>query len=1047
MPLTLIRSRSNSVLWSSCAEAFLDELGAHTGPAGYPSYLWIAHRNQRDSLLELAVERGLKGWLEPPLAFLSELPALFAIQGRPISTMTRRFLVARLGANEARRVGFGPADTVSAADEAGDRHRLLRSPLALGRTPMLDGLFSELLPEGVTPAALREALGSLSGDAFTHARNEWIAGTYEAYLRELSRRGLYDPRAIHSAVAARIEEGGLGEALRGAARLHIYGIYTPHVRRRLLRALRAQRKVDVRVYVTGEEEGEEWDGLGADFSDLPPARRPEPDVQPAPDALREARWIAEQVKRILAQGLVEPHEVAVVARSGRDDSRRLHRVFAAAGIPSTARVRTPLSQVPALKTILELFRGAALGWPHRSLRHALASPYLSVGLDLRAIDRVAGKRRPDGLSGWAAALELILDVELDSEEGRKLSRAGIRPERVEKDLAAFREFAEAVRPLAGPRSEDEWIDATLLLAGDSFDFRRRLCRPVADRWDIVRLDQQGVRELEGLLRQWRDFAETTDAIRVGEWHARLRRLLEGTELALTTPQKKGVQILEAHEAALTPFRRTFVIHANDGVFPRRVPYAGILSDEEREHLSRQAGLPVTCRDDHLRRERTLWRAVTAAADVTVTYRTTDTNGTPRLPSLMVPEHDPADELPRFFDLDAEPLRPAQAHRRSALEFAAAKRRRMGERVATPAPTGLRGAILAAFAEVRRAGREPSLERLPLRAHPWHGELRDPAVLAYLGKRFGDDHLWSAGQLQSYSGCPFFFLVTRVLRLDEIGEVEEETSPLVFGSIAHDVLERFYERYTKRPPPEELAGEAEELYERAVDEALAAVEERGDWIGVPALWATTRHRIREAIRSYLKWELGVLRKNGERPYTVEHAFGYRGTPPVTISGVDLRGSAGELLLCGRVDRVDVVGADESALYQVLDYKSGGYPARKQYEDGSLLQTPLYMEVLALSGLNITSGYFRSIKTPKTQHGSKVVRGDQRYRTALATAFSIPARVRAGLFEPVKSANTKWETYELGIDVCRTRAQLPPGETRFDDVTRHDGGFGLPEKPGE
>lgn len=1039
MPLTLVRSRSNASLWSTCAGRFLDEVGKRVGPTGYPSYLWIAHRNQRDALHELAASRGLPGWIDPPVSFLSELPALFGIRGQPVGTLTRRFLVARLGAEAARAVGFRAAP----AGREGERSETDGSANRVSRTPMLDALFGELLPEGVSPGTLRRALQLVGDDEFAVARNDWIAASYESYLHELTRRGLYDARGIHAAVARRIEEGALSEALRGAGILHVYGMYTPHVRRRLLASLRDQKRVDVRVYVVLEDETGEWEGLGASVEDLPPARSArEPAVQPAPDAVREARWIAGEVKRRIREAGIEPHEIAVVARSGREDTRRIQRAFMSAGIPSTARVRTPLVEIPALKSILELFRGCALDWPYRPLRQVLSSPYFRIGIDLRALDRIAARRRPEGLAGWVRALELILDVELDSADGKRLRREGIRRERVERDLTRFRSFAASVAGLAGSRSELAWIEATLgLMSGDWLDFRRRVCAPAGERWDIVRLDQRGVRNLEALLQDWRRFADTRQDVGPGEWHARLRRLLEGSEIALSTPLQKGVQVLEAHEAALTPFRATFVVHANDGVFPRRSAVSGLLSDEERELLSRETGLPLTHRRDHLRRERTLWRAVASQAEVTVTYRTADADGTPRLPSLMVPAHDPGDELPRTFDLDAEPLSVAQASWRAAREFAAARRRRMGEMVGSPEPIGLSRAVVAAYAESRRAGVQPSLEEAPLRPGPWHGQIRDPVVLASLNERFASDYSWSASQLQLYSGCPFLFLVERVLWLDDVGEVEEETSPLVFGSLAHAALERFYRQYLERPLPDSLDDEARARCEEAIDGVIRTAEETGEWVGSRALWAAAKRSLREGVLAFVAWELGVLRKQGERPFRVEHPFGYGDTPPLRLRGSSLTGGSRQLLLRGRIDRVDTVGEGDLARFHILDYKSGSYPGRQQYEDGSLLQTPLYMEAMAQAeGLAVSSGYFRSIKGRQTQHASKVVRGDSRYLQALATAFTIPDRIRQGLFEPVKSWTTEWREFEPGIEVTRTRAQLPTGTTRYDATAARGASLG-------
>ncbi|MFQ5745860.1 MAG: PD-(D/E)XK nuclease family protein [Gemmatimonadota bacterium] len=1100
MALQIVRAASNEALWSACAESFLRELGGHPGPRGHASWMWLVHRAQRDALLEMAAECGLKGWLAPPVSFFSALRDLFRIEARPIGILTGRLLVARLAEEHARRLGLGTGPDATE-----------RAP---ARAHMLDGLFGELLPEGVTPEALRSALEALVTDDFTARRNAWVADTYEAFLSELAARERFDPRSIHALVAARIEAGGLREAIGGAGRLHIYGITSLRGRGRLFRALAGQADVEVCVYLPAEDEPGEWDRLGEEAApsaparadepevgdgsearDLPePGERPEPgdvpesEVQPVPDAVREAAWVARRIKALLARGEVEPHEVAVVARSGREDTARVHRALEAAGVPSTARIRTRLAEIPVLRALLELLRAAARGWDYRSLRQVLGSPYFDVEVDLRAIDHVATTRRVSGLDAWLEALERTRSA-LDGQEARRLRGTGVWKDRLDEDLPRLRRFRDDVAFLDGERAEREWMDLMLeLLAGRPFGMRRRLCRavgpPDAKRWDIVRLDQRGVGAVERLLREWRELVRPGSRFGAGQWHERLRRLLEANELALSTPLREGVQVLEAHEAALTPFRHTFVVHANDGVFPRTPPRAGVFSDEERGRL-RGGGLPVSDREATLRRERTLWRAVTAGPGVTITYRTADANGVPRLPSLMVPNPRAERALPIVVppaaggrgaggaaadEAAAEgtavggaaaPRAVSEAeHRRLEVARLAALRRAGDDRpFRTADPAALRHAVLTAFADelrtggldsfvrsLRVAGAAPSpasvfgVDRpISERPTPWNGLLRDPVVLAELARRFSADRVWSASQLQLYAKRPFDFLVERVLCLTEIEEVEEETTPLAFGTVAHRILERFYARCAA-DLPSALEGEALELFEAVAEETFVEFETRGDqWLGVRELWAVTREEVREKVAAYLAWELSWLAEHDERPEAVELSFGSgdgseegEAVAPVVIEGRDRSGAPARLRLRGRIDRVDVHGSGEAAWKRIVDYKSGRAPTTGGYADGVLLQSALYMKALEILGRGpVRSGVFRSIKRPgRPQNGGQL--NASGLDEVLAFALSIPDRVRAGLFEAVQArSESKIPPWQPGIDVTRTTARISSG-TRFDAV---------------
>jgi RecB family exonuclease len=1077
MPLQLIRSETNQSLWSACSSAFLDEIEGGGAPRGYPSYLWIAHRAQRDSVFELAAGRGIRGWFDPPLSFFSELRDLFEIRERPIGILTGRLLVARL----ARRTGQ-PLNLGSTSGERGP-----------ARSHMLDSVFSELLPEGVTPERLRAALDELEGDDFSRRRNEWVASTYESFLGELASRNRFDPREIHARVAERIEAGGLRTALRGARRLHIYGITSLRGRRRLFAALTGQSEVQVRVYLPEEPEPSEWDSLGQDV--LPVSVRgatgqrtaePEQDlfiaagdaaaeptttsprVQPAPDAVREAAWIASQVKHLLAGEDIEPHRVAIVARSGRRDTRLVHDALRAAGVPSTARVRTPLAEIPVLKALLGLFQGEALGWTYRTLRPVLASPYFRLGIDLRAIDWMAKRRRVEGLDAWITALEETRG-RLDADSGWRLEREGIYADRLDRDIPKLQRLVERVADLRASLKEHEWIDLTLdILDGERFGIRRRLCQPVGDRWDIVRLDQRGVLALEGLLQEWQHLVESDERFDAAEWHRRLRRLLQANEIALSTPLQAGVQILEAHQAALTPFECCFVMHANDAVFPNAPGHSGVFSEAERRRL-RELGLPLTHLEEAMRRERTLWRSVTRSRSVTITYRTTDANGLPRLPSLMVPAHDPASELSRTLDPSVlggrerasgqEPVSRSQHMRREVTRLARIRRGGDVSVFESCDPAMLRQAVVGAFAEELRHGAldefvqlerqlaaDGSTEAPPLsgeavfgidrpmseRPHAWNGRIRDPAVLAVLDQRFGADYPWSASQLQQYSVRPFDFFLQRVMRLDEAEEAEEETTPLAFGSVAHDILERFYREVMEDLPPE-FDDRAAAILDRITDEVFRDREADADeWLGLPTLWAVQRAEVREAVREFLRTDLRHLAKKGERPLHVEREFGFTdddADPAVTIHGHDMRRQPASLLLRGRVDRIDRIGTGADALLKVIDYKSGGTPSAAGYEDGALLQNGLYMRAVEEIGLgSVGVSVFRSIKR-RTMDGSRLNR--QSVDGVLRFALSVPGRVRAGLFEAVQARSVALSDWQPGLDVTRTAARIS-AESRYHMV---------------
>ena len=510
-----------------------------------------------------------------------------------------------------------------------------------------------------------------------------------------------------------------------------------------------------------------------------------------------------------------------------------------------------------------------------------------------------------------------------------------------------------IEPLEGAKTLGSWLQQSRSMLSESwFRFRQRICDPPEDRLDVVRLDQRGVHLLERLLAEWARFDDLEQILSPTEWFRALRALLEGHELVLSTPAQKGVQVLEAHDAALTPFSAVFLVHANDGEFPRLSSAQGLFTDEERRTL-RAAGLPVEDRQAALTRERVLWQAVTGTEQLAITYRTSDARGTPLLPSLLVPPEPHAPELPRRDDIVDDPLNEEDTGRTAAGQLA--RQLSSGDRAPIQAPNThvLRRAIVNAYAEVQRGA--PDRKRAVV--NPWNGELRDPVVLSYLAERYNDAHLWSASQMEAYTTLPFGFLLERVLDLKEISEAEEDTDRMTKGSIAHDVLELFYRQYLDRTAPAYGNDVVQQLVDLSA-EVITEWQQTGKWLGVPTLWEQRRLGVVEMLSKFLAWDLAQLArgKYGGVVWRCEHGLG-GDQEFVEVSHENVRGERRSIRLRGWIDRIDRSSRGD---FTVIDYKSSSTPAAKGFEDGAVLQGPLYLLALRAEGHDARRALYRSLR---------------------------------------------------------------------------------------
>src|SRR5205807_4364667 len=88
--------------------------------------------------------------------------------------------------------------------------------------------------------------------------------------------------------------------------------------------------------------------------------------------------------------------------------------------------------------------------------------------------------------------------------------------------------------------------------------------------------------------------------------------------------------------------------------------------------------------------------------------------------------------------------------------------------------------------------------------PYDGELRHPAVLAELAKRFGPERVFSPTALETYVACPHRFWLEHVLRLEVLEDPGEEVEHTRRGAAFHRALARLH-RWLRETVPQTLDG--------------------------------------------------------------------------------------------------------------------------------------------------------------------------------------------------------------------------------------------------
>ncbi|HQR30822.1 MAG TPA: PD-(D/E)XK nuclease family protein [Anaeromyxobacteraceae bacterium] len=962
-----------------------------------PVVLALRQGGLRDDLLALAHERGVGGWYDPPLLTFQELPKWMAATARrPLGELERRTLLERL-VREQRGILGG-----------------LRHPDRFVHA--LDRLVGELVREEVSPDAFGGGLAARADrDDFEQRRDDELAAVYRAYDQALESTGRRDGRDTWADCARALAESpeAFTKRLAGRRELRLFGLQDLSGGwRPLLRALRACPALD-RITIYSAERLPLDPDLEATvtrleehatvatrlFTGEPGPPDASVDLIAAPDVEREVEEVARRV-RALADAGVPFHRMAVVTRQARPHADLAAEALARFGVPVTQRRRHTLREIPVVRALAALLAAAAEGWTRHGLAELADQPYFANELDAGAINAIGYERRVTGLDAWVAAF--------------LASGSDAR-------AAAFTRFAERASELDRPRPLAAWT-AWLgrFLVEDPWGLRSRIEAMPGTRVDVVRLDLQGWKGLTKLAGQWSDalaaWGDSNAAMDASAFHAQLDDLLE-MEVALWTPNRRGVPVLEGLAAAYRSFDHLFVVGLEGGRFPLRAPGSPLLDDAERRALV-ETGVPLELTAEWDRRERELFRILAAGARerLTVSYARLDPAGREVVRSPFI------EAMADVASLVLEEIPPS--------------------RVLTPGIRITAGEEAAAHAA--HAARV-ELDRGTGRLSPWNGQVERPALLERLAQRYGDDYLWSPTQLESYAKCPWAYFSSRLLGIETREDPDDEMDAATVGTVYHKALQRFYDaEVTRQGGPvlllaDDLRGATERLLV-SLDAVLAEMDDT-TWLGNPVMAGAKRMELRRTLTRYLAFEADTNRKLlGTHHTNVRIVRTAVARHELDIREAVLERHGVRIRYRGSVDRVEI-GIDDRVTtgpyVAAVDYKTSKYGApgggkKQAWEEGVVLQAPLYAHALASihPDAAVSRLEYRAIRQREIvqrlqlreydKQAREVVDAEEgmaRMEAALDAAARHVRRVRAGEFPADPPESCGCPSFCHARDICR------------------------------
>lgn len=397
------------------------------------------------------------------------------------------------------------------------------------------------------------------------------------------------------------------------------------------------------------------------------------------------------------------------------------------------------------------------------------------------------------------------------------------------------------------------------------------------------------------------------------------------EFSRIPPTLDEVMVATVDLARLSNIKVAFVIGMNDGVYPTRMEYEGLLSDIEREWFS-QIGyeLAPTSTNRLLQENFLFYRAITTPSNkLYMTYPTADEEGKALLASLYIKKIIGNDKKAGLLSdisiervvvdpielLDGDVL-PYLRHPRTALAHLMVQLRQ-AEHSRELAPEWL--------ALQRFYKQDPYWALIFERVlYPiTHKNEAEPLETYITQELYGQKLTSSVSRIEKYFRCPFSHFTTYGLRLEERAEYRLET--FAMGDLFHEALKWITEE-THRQQLSWIRLTTKQIKQLA----RQAVEQIVPVFSHQILLSSARYRyIQRKLIRIVERTMTALTQHAHvshfKPIAIEASFGpgqHEQLPPLEI---DLTGGK-KMFMRGRIDRVDSATIDDRSYLRIVDYKS-------------------------------------------------------------------------------------------------------------------------------
>lgn len=670
----------------------------------------------------------------------------------------------------------------------------------------------------------------------------------------------------------------------------------------------------------------------------------------------EINAVARDIRHLATEQNIRYKDIAVLYRQAEAYDPLIETAFTQHDIPYFSSTKKPMLHHPLIEFSRSALEAVTTGWKYepmfRSIKTDLFFPLQG--------ERTIWRERADRMENYVISHGIYGARWQDDARWYFKKYRGLEFNRqVQTDEErAIQQEIEAVRNVVVPPLEA--LQERLIQAKNAREMASALYALIEDCDIYAKMMALKERELNNNQlyeaaehdQAWNGFLQVLDQFvqMFGDAELSLEEMIdildegfEALEFSRIPPTLDQVMVATADLARLAHTKVVFLVGMNDGVYPKRIDYEGLLSDRERDYFT-QAGfeLAPTSKKRLLQEPYILYTAVASASQrLYVSYPLADEESKALLPSMYVKrlkELLPNAQQRRIYmdpseDVSEKPdVLSYLQHPRAAMPFVVSQLRQLEQ--GEPLPAIWRAVQHYYEQHMTWANMFEQVTK------PLHEKNKgEPLTSDVTTQLYGTQLTSSVSRIERFFSCPFSHFATYGLKLEERAEYRLEN--FAMGDLFHAAMKWITEE-TERLGVQWNRLSKEQcrlLTKQAIEEIVPVFSHQ-------ILLSSARYRyIQKKLMHIVERTMLALTYHAQKSHfktiAFEQGFGFNeAMPPLEIPLENKH----KLFLQGRIDRIDRATIDNQTYLRVVDYKSSARDLNlSEVYHGLSLQLMTYLDV--------------------------------------------------------------------------------------------------------